>query len=48
MEKAEGHDVKYLILYTVGFVENEINDECIIIDNENSKIIKNGKTLLTI
>ena len=34
MEKAEGHDVKYLILYTVGFVENEINDECIIIDNE--------------
>jgi type I restriction enzyme M protein len=34
MEKAEGHDVKYLILYTIGFVENEINDECIIIDNE--------------
>ena len=34
MEKAEGHDVKYLILYTVGFVENEINDECIIIDNK--------------
>lgn len=34
MEKAEGHDVKYLILYTIGFVENKINDECIIIDNE--------------
>lgn len=34
MEKAEGHDVKYLILYTIGFVENKINDECIIVDNE--------------
>ncbi len=34
MEKAEGHSVKYLVLYTISVVGNEIKDDCIIIDHE--------------
>lgn len=32
MEKAEGHDVKYLVLYTTNDSTGRISDECIIID----------------
>lgn len=34
MEKTEGQNVKYLVLYTINVEENNINDECIVIDNE--------------
>lgn len=34
MEQPEGHKVKYLVLYTISIVENEIKDDCIIIDHE--------------
>ena len=34
MERAEGHDVKYLILYTTNDATGKISDECIIIDNK--------------
>lgn len=33
MERTEGNDVKYLVLYTVDFLNNKVKDECIIIDN---------------
>ena len=33
-EKVEGHKVKYIVLYTIGFIDDKIVDECIIIDNE--------------
>lgn len=34
MERTEGHDVKYLILYTTNDTTGTISDECIIIDNK--------------
>ena len=34
MERTEGHDVKYLVLYTINDVTGTISDECIIIDNK--------------
>lgn len=34
LEKAGGHSVKYLVLYTISDTGEEINDECIIIDFE--------------
>lgn len=34
MEEKEGRFVKYLVLYTIDIVDEEIKDECIIIDNE--------------
>lgn len=34
MERTEGHDVKYLILYTTNDATGTILDECIIIDNK--------------
>lgn len=34
MERTEGHDVKYLILYTTNDAVGTISDECIIIDNK--------------
>ena len=34
MEKTDGHNVKYLVLYTLDIIENNILDECIVIDNE--------------
>ncbi len=34
MEKAEGHKIKYLLLYTLDVKENALVDNCIIIDNE--------------
>lgn len=34
MEKAEGHNTKYLVLYTFNINDKNIIDECIIIDNE--------------
>ena len=34
MERTEGHEVKYLVLYTVNTLEKIINEECIIIDNK--------------
>ena len=34
MERTEGHDVKYLILYTTNDATGTISDECIIIDNK--------------
>lgn len=34
MEKAEHHDVKYLVLYTIAELSGKISDECIIIDTE--------------
>lgn len=34
MEKAEGHNIKYLVLYTLDMFEKDIFDECIVIDNE--------------
>ena len=34
MEQAEGHFVKYLVLYTISVLGNEIKDDCIIIDHE--------------
>lgn len=34
MENAEGHKVKYLVLYTTSEVGNKVSDECIIIDTE--------------
>lgn len=33
MEKASGNEVKYLVLYTINIIEEEIKDECIVIDN---------------
>lgn len=33
MERTEGNDVKYLVLYTVDFLNSKVKDECIIIDN---------------
>lgn len=37
MEKAENHNVKYLVLYTLGETLNDLFDECIIIDNNKFK-----------
>ncbi len=34
MEKTEGNDVKYLVLYTTNDTTGTISDECIIIDNK--------------
>ena len=34
MERTEGHDVKYLVLYTISDATGTISDECIIIDNK--------------
>ena len=34
MERTEGHDVKYLVLYTTNDATGTIADECIIIDNK--------------
>lgn len=34
MEQAEGHKVKYLVLYTISIVGKDIKDDCIIIDRE--------------
>ncbi len=34
MERTEGHEVKYLVLYTVDTFGKNINEECIIIDNK--------------
>lgn len=34
MERTEGHNVKYLVLYTTNDATGTIADECIIIDNE--------------
>ncbi len=34
MERTEGHDVKYLVLYTANDSTGTISDECIIIDNQ--------------
>ena len=34
MERTEGHDVKYLVLYTTSDAAGTISDECIIIDNK--------------
>lgn len=34
MERTEGHDVRYLILYTTNDATGTISDECIIIDNK--------------
>lgn len=34
MERTEGHDVKYLVLYTTNDATGTISDECIIIDNK--------------
>lgn len=34
MERTEGHDVKYLVLYTINDATGTISDECIIIDNK--------------
>jgi len=34
MEHTEGHDVKYLVLYTTNDATGTISDECIIIDNK--------------
>ncbi|MDY5181179.1 restriction endonuclease subunit M [Butyribacter sp.] len=35
MENAEGHKVKYLVLYTIAETDAEVSDECIIIDTES-------------
>lgn len=37
MENAEGHDVKYLMLYTIELNENNLNSEAIIIDRDKFK-----------
>jgi type I restriction enzyme M protein len=34
MEKVEGHDTKYLVLYSISFDNNHIKDDCIVIDKE--------------
>ena len=34
MERTEGHNVRYLVLYTTGEASDKIVDECIIIDTE--------------
>ena len=34
MEKTEGHNTKYLVLYTIDIDAYKIKDECMIIDNE--------------
>ena len=34
MEEKEGRAVKYLVLYTIDILDDEIQDECIIIDNK--------------
>ena len=34
MENAEGHKVKYLVLYTTSEAGNKVSDDCIIIDTE--------------
>ncbi len=34
-EKGQGKNVKYLVLYTIETLENEIKDKCIVIDYEN-------------
>lgn len=34
MERTEGHDVRYLVLYTTNDTTGEISDDCIIIDNK--------------
>ncbi len=34
MERTEGHDVKYLVLYTINDTSGTISDECTIIDNK--------------
>jgi len=40
MEQAEGRKVKYLMLYTIAIMGNNINDECIIIDFEKYSTFK--------
>lgn len=34
MEQAEGHKVKYLVLYTTSELDSKVSDECMIIDTE--------------
>ena len=34
MENVEGHNTKYLILYSINFDNNHIKDDCIVIDKE--------------
>lgn len=34
MEKVEGHDTKYLVLYSINFDNNHIKNDCIVIDKE--------------
>lgn len=45
MEKSEGHQVKYLILYTANSSISAISDECIIIDNKKFKTYSDWETL---
>ncbi len=34
MERTEGHEVRYLVLYTTAETDNKVSDECIIIDTD--------------
>lgn len=42
MERTEGHDVKYLVLYTTNDATGSITDECIIIDNKKHSFSRIG------
>lgn len=41
MEKVEGHDTKYLVLYSINFDNNHIKDDCIVIDKEKFSSLTN-------
>jgi Type I restriction-modification system methyltransferase subunit len=44
MENAEGHKVKYLVLYTTAEVGGKVTDECMIIDTETYPTFDNWQT----
>ena len=43
MERQEGHNVKYLVYYTFDIINDQIKDECIIIDNEKYHVFSEWK-----
>ncbi len=45
MEKQEGNDVRYLILYTIDVQNDRISDDCIVIDNEKFPTFKDWENV---
>ena len=48
MENAEGHKVKYLVLYTTTEAASKVSDECMIIDTRHILHMLTGKQNATV